>query len=106
MVNVDSKIIRVLKGFKAKTARKYGIEKMILFGSQAEGTARPNSNIDLIIVTARADKDIIEKLIDEWHIKQEIDYPVDFVDYTAKEFEGLAKRPSLVSKAMARGIEI
>ena len=106
MGDVNPKVIRTLKDFKAKAAKKYHIKKMILFGSQAEGTATPNSDIDLIVVTERADKGIVEKLVDEWHIKQDIEYPIDFVDYTSKEFEKLTKRISLVSRAVEVGIEI
>ena len=39
------------------------------------------------------------KLYLEW----DLDYPVDFICYTTKEFEELRKRPSLVREALREG---
>ncbi len=106
MGTVDAKVIKTLKRFKKNTARRYHIKRMILFGSQARGHARPNSDIDLMIVTEKKEKEIVARLLDEWHIKQNINYPVDFIDYTDSEFNKLAKGITLVKQVLEAGIEI
>ncbi|MBI4406281.1 nucleotidyltransferase domain-containing protein [Candidatus Micrarchaeota archaeon] len=42
-----------LKDFKVKLEKKLGVVQMILFGSTAEGTAGPDSDVDLIIVSSK-----------------------------------------------------
>ena len=44
-----------------KLAAEYAPQKVILFGSRAYGHARPDSDIDLLII-----KDTSERLIDRW----------------------------------------
>ncbi len=106
MGKVNPEIIKTLKLFKSRTSRKYNVEKMILFGSQADGTARADSDIDLIVVTRRKSKNLVAKLIDEWHVKQRIEYPVDFINYTKADFERESKRITLAKVALQEGIEI
>jgi predicted nucleotidyltransferase len=98
--------METLKRFKAVAKGKYSIKRMILFGSHASGKVRQNSDIDIMVVTGKRDSEIVAKLIDEWHMKQGIEYPVDFVDYTSTEFNMLAKRISLVRHVLENGIEI
>ena len=106
MGKINPEIIRIVKAFKARTARKYHIRKMILFGSQASGTATAGSDIDLIVVTNKKDNGIVMKLAEEWHIKQDIDYPVDFIDYTYAEFKRLSGSISMVRQALETGMEV
>ncbi len=106
MVKVEPKIISMLKLFKSKVAGRYGIKRMILFGSAARGEMHENSDIDLIVVVKRPTRRLAGRLSMEWHTKQNIDYPVDFIDYTEKDFRRLAKGITLVSVALKEGIEI
>ncbi len=106
MGKINPKIIELLKKLKKRIENKYHIKRMILFGSQVTGKARSDSDIDLIIVTSKKEERIVTKLLDEWHFKQNIDYPVDFIDYTDAEFNRLAKRITLVSQALKTGVEI
>ena len=106
MGKVEPKIIDIVKKFKDKVASKYGITRVILFGSAARGEMKENSDIDLIVVVKKPEKRLAGRLSMEWHIAQGIDYPVDFIDYTEKEFEEQAKGVTLVSLAIKDGIEI
>jgi len=45
-------LIRQLRAFRRKVSRRYPIRKMVLFGSRATGKARPDSDVDLIVVSA------------------------------------------------------
>lgn len=103
-----SEIINIVKNFKRKAAKKYGIKKAILFGSQATGKTRKWSDIDLLIVSPKIKKrvEFMSKLYGEWHIKQNINYPVDFICYTPEEFNRLSKQVTIVSQAIKEGIEI
>ncbi|MGI0141382.1 MAG: nucleotidyltransferase domain-containing protein [Candidatus Micrarchaeales archaeon] len=106
MGKVDPKIITLLEKFKTRIKGRYSVARLILFGSYARGNPMPNSDIDLVVVVKNKDADLVSKLMHEWHTEQDINYPVDFVDYTEKEFNKLAKRITLANVVSKEGIEI
>ena len=95
-----------LKSFRGLVNNDYPIEKMIFFGSRAKGKPHRYSDIDLVIVSPKFRKlDFIQrgsKMYDYWNI----DYPVDFLCYTPKEFNKLKKQVTIVREAIKEGIEI
>ncbi|MDI6902642.1 MAG: nucleotidyltransferase domain-containing protein [Methanocellales archaeon] len=107
MGRAKPEIIGVLKKFKESMPKKYRIEKIILFGSQATGKTKESSDIDLIIVSRERKKlELLPKLYHEWHLVQKIDYPVDFLCYTPEEFEKKKKQITIVREAVKEGIVI
>lgn len=107
MGKAKSEITPILKEFRRRVAKKYGVERMILFGSRATGKGRKDSDIDLLVVCRRKGKlKLLSQLYHEWHIVQQIGYPVDFLCYTPQEFEDLRKRITLVREAVKEGVEV
>jgi len=95
-----------LREFK-EIAKKYKVERIILFGSQATGKTKGSSDVDLIIVSRDKRKlELLQSLYHEWHINQRINLPVDFICYTPEEFEKKEGEISIVSLALKEGIEI
>ncbi len=98
-------IINGLKAFRRDLDQAIHVEKMILFGSRASGTARRDSHIDLIIVSDFFEGKRCKRALGFrrfWRLT----YPVDFICYTSGEFENLSKQVSLVREAVDTGIEI
>jgi len=95
-----------LKMFKKEVNEEIPIKEMILFGSRAEGKVGKDSDIDLIIVSDEFEGlDFFQrgaKMYGYW----KLDYPVDFLCYTGKEFEKLAKKITIVREAVRKGIVI
>ncbi len=92
--------------FVQRLARDFHVERVILFGSQADGTATADSDIDLIIVSpdfarmnslARA-----ARMYDYWTA----DRAVDFLCCTPEEFERLKGRVSIVRAAVRDGVVV
>ena len=106
MGKVDSQIINTIKNFKAAVQDKYGIVDIILFGSSVSGHVRKGSDIDLIIVVKNYDKQLVAKLLLEWHENLGIHYPVDFIQCSQKKFYELSKGINIVSQAIKEGIVI
>ena len=106
MDKVNPKTINEIKRFKIKVEGRYGIARMIFFGSSARGETRPDSDIDLIVVVKKPVRKLVSKLLLEWHISQGIKQPIDFIDYTEQEFNKASKGVTLVSQALKEGIEI
>lgn len=69
------------------------VQQIILFGSKAKGTARPDSDIDLVVVIkegAQAVKDAVAWAGDDLAIGTEV--VPSFVVYTCSEWDGLAAK--------------
>ncbi len=96
----------MLKLFGKELRKKFRLTKLILFGSQVTGKATKDSDVDLIIVSPDFEKmGFLQRgasMYDYWNL----DYPVDFLCYTPKEFEKLKTQVSIVSQAIKEGIEI
>ena len=107
MGKAKPEIIPILREFRRRVAEKYGVERMILFGSQVAGKGRKDSDIDLLVVSTRKSKlKLLSQLYHEWHIVQQIGYPVDFLCYTPEEFEVLRNRITIVREAVKEGLEV
>ncbi len=99
-------VMKRLREFK-EIAKKYKVERIILFGSRATGKIKESSDVDLIVVSKEKEKlELLQSLYHEWHINQRIDLPVDFICYTPEEFEKKEGEISIVSLALKEGIEI
>ncbi len=99
-------LLRNIRMFKSNNR----FDKIILFGSYARGDFTKDSDVDLIIIDNKFRKKNVfhrtKNLWINWHIKQKLKYPVDFLCYTPEEFEKLKKQVSIVSEALREGIEI
>lgn len=99
------KLISNLKKFKKKIEKKYGVKKIILFGSQVSEKSNKESDVDIIVVGKFKEKYNRHRsppLYLEW----DMDIPVDFLCYSQKEFEKLSKKITLVREAVQHGIII
>ena len=71
--------------------RRFGLDKVILFGSVAEGRIRENSDIDILAFPLSADR----YWLCRHELEQAIEYPVDL--YTQDD------DPKFVKKILERG---
>ena len=99
-------LIKSLKKFLEKLGKDINIEKVILFGSRARGDFNSQSDIDLIIVSDGFENMSFFERVKKVSYYWEIDYPVDFICYSPKEFNKLKNQISVVREAIKEGIEI
>lgn len=77
-------------------------QKILLFGSQAKGTATAKSDIDLCIVASAADK---RKLLTDLYCYTESNTPLDLLLYTPEEWEtSIADTQSFAHKLNREGV--
>ena len=99
-------IIKGLTNFKSKLKGHLNIDSFIFFGSRASGKPKKDSDIDLIIVSKNFEGTKFRYramgLYDYW----DLDYAVDFLCYTPKEFAKLKDNVSIVREAVESGVEI
>ncbi|MBM4402683.1 MAG: nucleotidyltransferase domain-containing protein [Candidatus Cloacimonetes bacterium] len=67
---------KALDEFTQKLTSKYAdrIDRIVLYGSRARGDARPDSDIDLLIVV----KDKQPRVIDNWGLERVTDWEVEW----------------------------
>lgn|SRR3989338_5370869 len=97
-------IIKDLGRFKRDISRNVPIKKMILFGSMARGNIHRDSDIDLIIVSDKFKGKKSFKRSLGFYKYWELDYPVDFLCYTPREFNRLKAQMTIVREAEKTGI--
>lgn len=72
----------------------------------ASGKVHKYSDVDLVIVSKKfKGKGLLERS-PNLYLKWELEYPVDFLCYTPKEFNKLRKGVTIVREAVRNGIEI
>lgn len=106
MILVDSvreqvdRLVDIIKEFEAK--------EIILFGSQVEGNASKDSDIDLCVITQKREKRKIDLLRDlRRAIAPVLTYPVDLLVYDKDEFYERANvSSSFEHKIKTEGVKI
>lgn len=98
-----------LTHFKHALAKKLRIRDLILFGSRAKGTARPDSDYDLLLVSPDFAtipfRDRALPCMDAWDVKL---FPTgaDFLCYTPTELTKKRRGINIVTIALNEGIHI
>ena len=100
------KVIRGLRRFRDRMSERYPIAELILFGSMASGEPRAESDIDLIIVSEGFKGMNFLKRAARAYDYWDLDYPVDFLCFTPREFEERKRRIGLVAYAVKEGVAV
>jgi hypothetical protein len=99
-------IISEVKSFRKDIEKDFGVKRMFLFGSAAEGKMGPDSDVDLLVVSSRFRGKKFFKRAIGMHSYWKLGRPVDFLCYTPEEFQRLRKKVTIVREAVENGIEI
>lgn len=105
---MDKEIYQVITEYK-KRLGALGIKakKIFLYGSHALGTAREDSDIDLLVVSDDfKDKDLWEKQCLLGHARMGIKRPMEIQGLTEEEFEAEYSGTFIGDEVRAKGVEI
>lgn len=98
--------IRVIREFiNALKKEGINIDRVILFGSYAKGKARPESDIDIAIISKDFGKDRVEEGMSLFRIAGKIDPRLEPVPFSTKVFENDTWIP-LIYEIRQKGIEL
>jgi len=96
--------IKEINTIKEQIINKYSPRKIILFGSQAKGTAGNKSDIDLCIIKDTENK---RDLTTDIYLNVESTKPFDLIIYTESEWnECIEDRTSFAHLIHNKGVEI
>ncbi|MBS3772419.1 MAG: nucleotidyltransferase domain-containing protein [Bacteroidales bacterium] len=107
---MDKKISEIVKKFKLYLGNMgVKVDRMILFGSYAEGTNREGSDIDIVVISEDFNNmDILRRLetIGLALARAKIMEPVEALGYTEKEFSAKGSGTFLGEEVKEKGIEV
>lgn len=91
-----------LRHITKQIINQYNPKKILLFGSQAKGTATKNSDFDICII---ADTDNKRNLLTDIYLTIDSDKPIDFLLYTSSEWsECIEDKSSFAFKLNSEGV--
>jgi uncharacterized protein len=76
-----------IRALADKIAREFHPERIILFGSHARGDAKPDSDLDLLVIMPRDGKEHPHQQAAEIHLKCHPGFPIDVLVRTQEEFD-------------------
>jgi predicted nucleotidyltransferase len=88
---------QVLDEIARRIVDNFHPEKIILFGSQARGTADNHSDVDLLVISAIKEKRR-ELMVDMRRVLDKLEYAFDVIVLTREEFERDRKIPGTVGR--------
>jgi predicted nucleotidyltransferase len=98
--------IRVIKEFINALKREgINIDRVILFGSYAKGNVRPDSDIDIAVISKDFGKDRVEEGMSLFRIAGKIDPRLEPVPFSTKAYENDTWIP-LIYEIKQKGIEL
>jgi len=100
------KNLSVVERFKKILAKNFSFNKLILFGSRARGDFDEDSDFDLIIVSEEFVGVKSYKRLSQVRHYWDVNYPVDMVCLTSREFEKMKNSSTIIRLANNEGIEI
>lgn len=82
-----------------RIVERFHPEKVILFGSHARGNARPDSDLDLIVVK-KSDRDFFDRTLEVSELFLRRSFSMDLLVYTPEEWERdleiIGRLPSMI----------
>lgn len=99
-------LIKIIKRFVAALSKEgITVDKIILYGSYAKGKARPDSDIDVAVVSRDFGKDRTEEGMMLFRIAGEIDPRIEPVPISLDSYENNTWVP-LIYEIRTKGIEL
>ncbi len=93
---------QILDEVARRIVEKFHPEKIILFGSQARGTADIHSDVDILVISAIKEKRR-KLMVDMRSVLNELEYAFDLIILTREEFERDRKIPGTVGRYASKG---
>ncbi len=96
----------LIEQIAARLAQEPEVEQIILFGSQATGTARADSDIDLFVVNQSLDKSRLQRLVQEKATDTANHYVQSLILTPERVRQRLERGDQFIRQILERGIEL
>ncbi|MDI7261433.1 MAG: nucleotidyltransferase domain-containing protein [Thermodesulfobacteriota bacterium] len=103
---VKNQAIKVIRKFvKALKQEGIAVDRVILYGSYVKGKTRPDSDIDVAVISKNFGKDRVEEGMNLFRIAGKIDPRIEPVPISSKSYENDTWIP-LIYEIKEKGIEV
>jgi predicted nucleotidyltransferase len=103
---VKDQAIKVIRKFvNALKQEGISVDRVILYGSYAKGKIRPDSDIDVAVVSKQFGRDRVEEGMNLFRIAGKIDSRIEPIPISSKSFENDTWVP-LIYEIRQKGIEV
>jgi predicted nucleotidyltransferase len=96
----------IVEAFASRLRKRYRLQRLILFGSRAEGRADEWSDYDFVVVSPDFEGVPFLKRLPDLYELWDVPVGIDILCYTPSEFEQLVSQASLVHEAAATGVRV
>ncbi len=104
---MDTKKNKIITSFRRIVHQNFSPSKIILFGSQATGKARKDSDYDFVVISPKFKKiEWEERGAKIYYLKRNIPAAMDIICLTPEEFEKKKNKLGVIREAVREGIEI
>lgn len=104
---MNKKTDTVIRSFTKVVKKNIPSCKIILFGSQAKGTAKRTSDYDFLLVSPEFSKwEWEERAANVYYLKRNIPASMDIFCLTPQEFQEKKKQIGIVQQAVKEGITL
>jgi len=94
--------MKQIRGLSRRIAREFRPDRVILFGSYAEGTARDDSDVDLLVIVPFEGRGFYKSLEILNHL--DVRFPIDLVAHRPEDVQRrYAEGDPLIREALDRG---
>ena len=99
--------LTIIKPFVRAVKRKFAHAQVILYGSRARGTARKDSDYDVIVISpAFKNMDFLDRGAKLYYMKRNIHAAMDIVGYTPEEWKNKLKGINFTQDIIREGKDI
>ena len=99
--------ITLIKPFLRDVKKKFAPARIILYGSRAKGTARKDSDYDIIVISpAFKSMDLLDRGAQLYYMKRSIHAAMDIVGYTPAEWKTKTKVFTMMKDILREGKDI
>lgn len=104
---MDRRKIEKITPFLRRVQKMYHPEKIVLFGSRAKGTAKNDSDYDLLVISKDFRKiQFYQRMVGLYHLKRGLSVSMDIIGLTPEEFEQKRQRTGVIQDAYREGVEV
>lgn len=73
----NENLLKILKEYKLKVSEVFDISEMYLFGSYAEGSPNPDSDLDVAVILNKPKDDFLTDSTTLWKLRRKVDLRIE-----------------------------